>query len=425
MILIAAFFVLGAVIGGQINHAIYRFAFFSNPPFSPWMKPHPEAGQRSIVDYIPIIGWCFLNREEKIHGSLFWLRPLLIELVFGAVVAWLYYFHVETAGFVPAFADIPNQSETTWCWFIAHVVLLTFLTIATFVDFDEFMIPDQATIPGVLFCLTFAAFYPVVGLPDINELKMTEPMTFASPDAPPVVWYGTAGLVSAIACLWFWCFALIPKVCTFRKGMAKFLPLMLASIFQTSRKRKGTIEIAPRRMYWGTPVLFVIAILGAIAMILFWFLLATGPQKISLLTSVFGMAFGMSMIWSIRIIGRMALGKEAMGFGDVTLMAMIGAYVGWQACLPVLALSALVALIVSVPMAIIKSENTLPYGPYLSIGTVMVIFGWHSVWAGWLKNVFSLFGPHTIFLVLVIMTIPMFVLLVITRFVKERLIGIS
>lgn len=418
-------FVLGTIIAGQINHAIYRFAFFNNPPISPWMKPHPDASRRSWIDFIPVVGWTTLNREESIHGSLFWLRPILIEITWGFGVAWLYVFHCQdSSGLVPDGIDIPQQVATQWSWFAAHLVLFSLLAVATFIDFDEFMIPDQVTIPGVLVGVIFAACFPNVLLPTVNQqLNLAENMTFASPLDPPAIGYSPAGLCAALGALWFWCFALVPKVCTFRLGVGRFFPLMVASILQRPRANKGNIEIAPRRMYWGTPVLFLIAVAGTVGIIVFW-LLAPDSNKAGLLTSMLGMAFGMSMIWSIRVIGRMALGKEAMGFGDVTLMAMIGAFVGWQACLPILAASALIALIISVPMAIAKSENTLPYGPYLSMGTVLVVLGWSFIWEGWQKNVFETFEPQVIFLILVGMTVPMFVLLLVTRFVKERLIGI-
>jgi leader peptidase (prepilin peptidase)/N-methyltransferase len=142
-----------------------------------------------------------------------------------------------------------------------------------------------------------------------------------------------------------------------------------------------------------------------------------------LLTSIAGLTFGMTMIWTIRIVGRLALGKEAMGFGDVTLMAMIGSYMGWQACLPILAASAFAALLASIPMAIVKSESTLPYGPYLSVGTVVVALNWNLLWNDWLYDLFNTVGPGVIFLVLVGMILPMFLLLRLTRFIKEQLIG--
>ncbi|MEE2642767.1 MAG: A24 family peptidase [Planctomycetota bacterium] len=425
MIALAAFFVLGAVLGGQINHATYRFAFFRNPAISPWMKKDPRAGKRTFCDYLPLIGWTTLIREEKIHGSLFWLRPLFIEIFWGFAAAWLYLFHCDPpSGMVAEGVSVPNAEVTQWVWFGTQLIIFSLLAVATLIDFDEFMIPDQVTIPGVLISVITVAAYPAVALPDENAaLRQALPMTFATPLDPPTFWNGSTGLLAAIGCLLFWCFALIPKVCTFRKGAGMFFPILVASILRRPRKRQGAIRIAPRRMYWGTPVLVLIAILGILFMILFW-QMAEVEHRMGLLSSMFGMAFGMGMIWSIRIIGRLALGREAMGFGDVTLMAMIGALVGWQACLPILAVSAILALIISVPMALINSESTLPYGPYLSMGTVVVVLAWSQVWPGWLKGLFSIYEPQYIFLVLVGMTVPMFVLLLITRFVKERLIGI-
>ncbi len=52
------------------------------------------------------------------------------------------------------------------------------------------------------------------------------------------------------------------------------------------------------------------------------------------------LAFG-GVIWAVRVLGRWTLRMEAMGFGDVTLMAMIGTYMGWQASLVVFFLAPL------------------------------------------------------------------------------------
>ena len=430
MFYIATFFIVGAILGGQINHAIYRFAFFSMRPISPWMKVDPKHPKRTWLDCIPIFGWTLLNREEKIHGNYFWLRPFFIEVACAFGLVGLYLFHVESNSFTPkgTYDVFPNAETTVWVWFAMQSILFGLLAIATFIDFDEFMIPDQVTIPGVLIFLIASAIYPAELLPNVENAgldgRLISPLHFASPAIWPTESTGVFGEVAAIACIWFWCFALIPKTCTFRKGVTSFLPIMIASILQRPRKTSGTIKITPRRMYLGTPILAGIAIICAPAVVIFWSV-TSDPNRISFLTAVLGMTFGMSMIWSIRLVGKFALGKEAMGFGDVTLMAMIGAYVGWQACLPILGVSAIAALFISVPMAIFYRESTLPYGPYLSIGAVVVVLFWPSVWGGWLKQVFEAFGSGQIFLALVVMTIPMFVLLLITRFVKERVLGLD
>ncbi len=55
-----------------------------------------------------------------------------------------------------------------------------------------------------------------------------------------------------------------------------------------------------------------------------------GESWLGLLTALVGMVGGGAMVWAVRIVGSAALRKEAMGFGDVTLMMMIGAFLGWQ-----------------------------------------------------------------------------------------------
>ncbi len=40
---------------------------------------------------------------------------------------------------------------------------------------------------------------------------------------------------------------------------------------------------------------------------------------------------GGGLVWSFRIVASVVMGREALGFGDVTLMAMVGAFTGWQA----------------------------------------------------------------------------------------------
>lgn len=429
MVFLISFFVLGTIIGGQINHAIYRFAFFSYRPISPWMKltesAEAEVAPRWWLDFIPLVGWTTLVREEKIHGSYFWIRPFLIELFSGCALVGLYLFHIEYSSLTPGPIEIfPQQALTQWTWFGLQAAMITLLAIATFIDFDEFMIPDQVTVTGVVLFVVAAAIFPPGLLPNITSAGTVEVLIFSSPDPYPIWTLGMPGCLAGIACLWFWALGLIPKTLTLRKGWGAAFPLMIASIRRPPRKQTGTIPIRPRTMYGGTPVLLGLALAGTPAIVLTW--VFAGPEnQIGLLTALFGMLFGMCMIWSIRIVGRLALGKEAMGFGDVTLMAMIGSYVGWQACLPILGVSAFVALLVSVPMALLKRDNALPYGPYLSIATVVVILFWNQVWENWLKGVFNLFGAETIFMVLVAMTIPMFLLLLGTRFVKERLLGLG
>jgi len=98
------------------------------------------------------------------------------------------------------------------------------------------------------------------------------------------------------------------------------------------------------------------------------------------LSALVGLAAGGGIIWLVRIIGRYALRKEAMGFGDVTLMAMIGSFLGWQACLFVFFLAPFAGLLLGIAQWVAHRENELPYGPFLCLATLFVIVQWAAIW---------------------------------------------
>ena len=92
------------------------------------------------------------------------------------------------------------------------------------------------------------------------------------------------------------------------------------------------------------------------------------------------MAAGGGLIWLVRIIGGHALGREAMGFGDVTLMAMIGAFLGWQTCLIVFFLAPLAGVVLGLVQLMLRRGSEIPYGPFLCLGALAAIVGWASIW---------------------------------------------
>jgi leader peptidase (prepilin peptidase)/N-methyltransferase len=89
---------------------------------------------------------------------------------------------------------------------------------------------------------------------------------------------------------------------------------------------------------------------------------------------------GAGLIWLVRVFGSAAMGREAMGFGDVTLMAMVGAFLGWQAALFVFFIAPFMGLVVGVMQWVLKGDNVLPYGPYLSLASAVTLLGWSQVW---------------------------------------------
>jgi len=65
---------------------------------------------------------------------------------------------------------------------------------------------------------------------------------------------------------------------------------------------------------------------------------------------------------------------ESMGGGDVKLLAMIGAFLGWQKTLLTFFLAPFFGLIIGIINLIVKKDHTIPYGPFLSIAALTAIF---------------------------------------------------
>lgn len=83
------------------------------------------------------------------------------------------------------------------------------------------------------------------------------------------------------------------------------------------------------------------------------------------------------VVWAVRIGGSLAFGKEAMGLGDVHMMAAVGACLGWIDPTIAFFLAAFVGVAYAGIALIFKDKLTkaMPYGPFLAIATLMVVLG--------------------------------------------------
>ena len=312
-------------------------------------------------------GWLLASGVRRLMdplpGDALRSRGVILGATAAAIGLW-WWEADRHALFPPGLAD-PGCTIST-LRFAGHLILGGFLGAATWVDLRHRVIPDAITVPGVLTGLIWNTLFPVTLLPIMREVTRS----FAPPTLEPDLlgscgglaavglpdWLGpnpalgglaAAGIVFAV---WWWI------------GM----PPAAAEVWDHSRPA------------WLEPRWLVAA--GGLAGILAAWLVG-GDHWRGLITALTGLAVAAGMIWATRAGASRALGREAMGFGDVTLMAMVGSWIGWQACVLVCVLGVFIGLVHGVGQLLRHSESELPFGPSLCLATTIVIVGWRPLWA--------------------------------------------
>lgn len=97
-----------------------------------------------------------------------------------------------------------------------------------------------------------------------------------------------------------------------------------------------------------------------------------------LLQSLIGMLSGALLLWSVAYIGKLIFRKEAMGMGDIKLMAAFGAFLGWKATLFILVTASFIGTFGGLITLIHRRKKwgvEIPFGPYLAAAAMIWILG--------------------------------------------------
>jgi leader peptidase (prepilin peptidase)/N-methyltransferase len=98
---------------------------------------------------------------------------------------------------------------------------------------------------------------------------------------------------------------------------------------------------------------------------------------IPLPTAVWGAVAGYVPLWLIASGFALLMRRQGMGGGDLKLLAALGAWLGWQAILPIILIASLVGLAVNVPRMMLgnhQRHQQYPFGPFLAGGGLIVTF---------------------------------------------------
>lgn len=88
------------------------------------------------------------------------------------------------------------------------------------------------------------------------------------------------------------------------------------------------------------------------------------------LNAVLGAAVGFVLLYGVARAGEWMFKEEAMGGGDIKMMAMVGAFVGWKGVLLTVFLGALLGSLIFVPLSL-RKKRLVPFGVFLALGAAV------------------------------------------------------
>lgn len=350
----AVFFVLGCIVGSFLNVCIHRMPLDQSVISPPSHCPHCRY---SIPWYlnIPLITWLYLRGKCRNCGAPISIRYFLVELLTGLLflASWVAFGHRDP-----------------WLALIYSIVL-SGLVVATFIDFEHFIIPDQITIGGMI-----AGFICSFLVPSLqNESSLSGAMRQSLLGAG--VGAGVIYLIVRVGKLVFGRqrVSLPTDTRIVFTETAVQLPdkeIPYEDLFyresDTITLRARTLELVDR-CYSDVTVRLSPASLkiGEENM---------DPEQVPHLEAV-----------STEIV----LPREAMGLGDVKFMAAIGAFLGWPAVFFSLVVSSFIGSVVGIALVIVKKRalsSRLPYGPYIAVAAALWIFAGHDL-VSWYKHLIA------------------------------------
>jgi leader peptidase (prepilin peptidase)/N-methyltransferase len=84
--------------------------------------------------------------------------------------------------------------------------------------------------------------------------------------------------------------------------------------------------------------------------------------------SILGAVVGFALLYGVAKAGKAVFKEEAMGGGDIKMMAMVGAFTGWTGVLLTIFLGSLLGSLIFVPLALVGKKKLVPFGVFLAVG---------------------------------------------------------
>ena len=355
---------VGACVGSFLNVCIWRMPRPRMGIASPSRSHCPSCGSAlAWRDNFPILGWLWLGGRCRSCGAWISMRYLVIETLAACAFALLAQRYLA-------------ESLDGWALFLVMATLTSALIVASFIDQDLMILPDEITLGGMAAAPAVLLLVPGVHLPATAWSqsvlrRLAGAASAAGIRAPEFVRTGAL----------YWVALLVGAAAV---SLAAFIGHRLYwHLAHASEPR-------PPRDSW------LAGVLGAYVGALLTECVLDGapdrdPRLVALVTGLLGMAAGACLVLAVSIAGRQAFRKDAMGFGDVKLMGLLGAFTGPVGILPAFGLACIFGTIVGVWRLVRYRSRYLPFGPYLVVGSLLMAVWPGAFWAllAWYFALFS------------------------------------
>jgi len=379
VVLFNLFFVIAfaACVGSFLNVVIYRLPRGESLVFP---SSHcPSCGYAiKWYDNIPLVSWLLLKgRCRQCRGPIS-PRYLIIEAATAGLAGGLY-----LCFYVLHIRDNAGQFGESWITFIAYAALLAGLLACAVIDIEHWIVPLEV-------CW---------GVSAIGILAAT-----VSPPASQFMPRVSAGLgAAAIGAIVGLAIALVlQRMGRLQQSFIDADDKPVTSGESTDGDRP--ISVAITKAHGVNPrveiLREVLFLAPAIGLAVGAYLLATRVSAIGdawnylstnrsgwrfaenlagFEAALFGYLIGGAWIWGMRILGTLAFGKEAMGLGDMHILAAVGAVCGWIVPSIVFFAAPVVALLWALHLLVTHKQRELPYGPWLAAAALVVILFYDGI----------------------------------------------
>ena len=352
---------LGAAVGSFVNVCIFRLPREGLGVSRPRRSFCPSCGfEIAWYDNIPIAGWLVLGGRCRACRAPFSARYLLVEA--GTALVFVLVAQRFLLGHAPS---LPAA--------LAVSALGAALVAVSFIDFDHRLIPDEITLPGM-------ALAPLVVLaaPEVHTVDGSLSRVLA-------------GVGSALAAL--------PIPASLRAAPVLLLAVPAAAALSAagamlaySAYWKAAHPTSPKRFRDGWLAGALAAEAGAVgALSLLRPEIILAPGIYAFWAGLAGMLAGSSLVLFVGIIGSKVFRKPAMGFGDVKLMGLLGAFTGWAGVLAGFFIACILGSIAGIYLLLRHGSRYLPFGPFLALGSFSLVL-WPQAFARLLRWYAGLFA---------------------------------